>query len=299
MTQDGTHNAVTSALAATLLVMLASIGFGSVPFFAKTLSDAGMAPAAVAASRYFLTALFLLPFVNLTRAGRSATGWAVLSGALVGLGWISFVEALKIMPVASAGLIYMTYPVFTLLIVWLWLRQTPALRAIIAALMILAAAAAIIGPKAQTGFSAYALLMALTAPFTFGFAVAVLTNKLGPLKPMSRIAAFALGCLLGLIPLLVNLEATAIWPSGPEVWLSVLAIALLTALLPQLLYATYAPRIGAAKSAMAGSVELPTMLAIGWLLFGEPLGPWELAACLVVLTAILITPVRPARTPTS
>ena len=31
---------------------------------------------------------------------------------VLGIGWISYIEALKVVPVSTAGVIYMTYPIF-------------------------------------------------------------------------------------------------------------------------------------------------------------------------------------------
>ncbi|GAB5469195.1 MAG: DMT family transporter [Rhodospirillales bacterium] len=285
-----------SLLAATLLVVVASIGFGLVPLFARTLTNSGMAPSAIAFSRYLLTALLLLPFLALNRGSLAATGWGLLAGIAAGFGWIVFFDALQVLPVSTAGLLYMTYPVFTLLIVWLWLRETPQTRAVAAAGLILLAAACVITPAATGDPSLKAYLLTLAAPLTFGFSIAVLTNKLNDLKPLSRIAAVSLGAMLGLLPMVGSLESAAFWPATAQAWWAVAGIALATALLPQLLYVIYAPQIGASKTAMAGSVELPTMLAISWLLFGEAVTAWEVVACTIIFSAVLITP--PPRTQT-
>ena len=70
---------------------------------------------------------------------------------------------------------------------------------------------------------------------------------------------------------------------------------LATALVPQLLYTACSPVIGTARTAIAGSVELPVMFAIGWLAFDETLRPVQIVACAMVLGAILLTPARQPR----
>ena len=52
-----------STLLPTCLVVLACFCFGTIPFFARSLSDAGMAPYAVAFYRYGLSAVVLLPIL--------------------------------------------------------------------------------------------------------------------------------------------------------------------------------------------------------------------------------------------
>ena len=78
-------------------------------------------------------------------------------------------------------------------------------------------------------------------------------------------------------------------------WQLIGGLALFTALLPQLVYTTFAPMIGAARSAVAGSVELPTMFFIGWYALGEVIGAAQWLACLLITLAILMTPARATR----
>jgi drug/metabolite transporter (DMT)-like permease len=279
----------------TLMIALAAVGFGVVPFFAKSLADAGMPAQAVAFSRFMLAAVAFAPFLKLGRAGRSTTAWGILAGAVMAFGWIGYVEALKTVPVAVVGVLYMTYPVFTLAIAWVWFRDRPAGRSILAAGLILAAAALAMSPASVGGASFPVLLFALAAPIGFGVAINILTNKLIHVPPVSRLACVSLGAALGLAPLMAGEDVGAMVSLAITHWWLVAGITLVTALIPQLLYSIYAPRIGAAKSAMAGSVELPTMFVIGWLAFGENIGFVHLLTAGIVLIAIMITPPRRSR----
>lgn len=275
---------------ATFGAVLAAIGFGMVPFFAKNLTDGGMAAPAVAFYRYALVALALSPFLLLEPGVRSASLWGVLCGAAMGVGWTGYVRALESVPVSTAGVLYMTYPMFTVLIAWLWFRQHPGLRSIAASLIVLAAAVVATTPAVTGSGEFSALLFALSAPVSFGFAINVLVSKLSSIPPLSRIACVATGAVLGLLPLMVSLEPERLLPASLMDWWMIVGIAVVTALIPQFLYAVSAPRIGAAKSAMAGSAELPTMFLVGWLAFGETIGSAQLVAAFMVLIAVAITP---------
>ncbi len=99
-----------------------------------------------------------------------------------------------------------------------------------------------------------------------------------------------IGAVLGLAPLALTGEAATLLPQGAQHWVLVIAMGAVTALIPQLLYTIACPRVGPAKTAAAGSFELPTMLMVGWLFFGEALGPLQAFAAALVLTAILLTP---------
>ncbi len=276
--------------AATFAAVLAAIGFGMVPYFSKNLTDAGMAAPAVAFYRYLLVCVAMLPFLTIRRNSWPKTIWGILSGAAMGIGWTGYVKAIETVPVSTVGVLYMTYPLFTMLIAWIWFRQRPGSASIIAGVTVVAAAAIAMTPAAVGTEWKLALLIALTAPVTFGFAINIIARKLIGISPLSRIASLSLGAVLGLLPLIAPLESEQLLPASAAGWWMIIGIAVVTAFIPQLLYVISAPRIGAAKTAIAGSVELPTMFLISWLAFGETIGSLQPIAAAMVLTAIIITP---------
>lgn len=280
---------------ATAGIILASVGFGLVPYFARTLTAEGMAPHAVAFFRYAIAASVLLPFVWQARAHWRALVWGLCAGVAMGVGWIGYVRAVEVAPVSTVGVLYMTYPVFTLLIAWLVFGDRPGRRAVLAALMIIAAAALASSPAAVSAEHLPALVLSLAAPLGFGFGINVLVHKLVVLKPLARISCVSLGSVLGLLPLLAATPIEALRPVNAEGWWLVVGIALGSALVPQLLYTVCAPVIGTARTSIAGSFELPTMFLVGWFAFAEPVGLAQWAACAIVIAAIVLTPGKPIR----
>lgn len=284
----------------TCLVLLACFCFGTIPYFAKTLTDSGMASYAVAFYRYGLSALVLFPLVlRLSSAQRRVALWGLLSGVSVGLGWVGFVSALKTVPVSTVGVLYMTYPVFTLLIGWLWFGDRPSKRGITGAMMVVVAALLASSPAAVEPRHLPAMLISLTAPISFGLGINILVHKLASINPMTRVATFTTGASLSLLPLLLLSEAEVILPQTTSAWGLIAGLALFTALIPQLIYSRFAPLVGAARSSVAGSVELPTMFLISWIMLGEVIGNAQWLACLLITLAIVLTPARSARSLTT
>ena len=281
----------------TCLVLLACFCFGTIPYFAKSLTDSGMAAYAVAFYRYGLSALVLFPLLLRLPAVKLSTAlWGIFSGVSVGLGWIGFVSALKTVPVSTVGVLYMTYPVFTLLIGWIWFRDTPSKRGTTGALMVILAALIASSPAAIDPRHLPAMLISLSAPISFGFAINVLIHKLTAIRPIERVASFSVGASISLLPLLILSVPNTVLPQNAGEWQLIAGLALGTALLPQLVYTSFAPMIGAARSSVAGSVELPTMFFIGWYALGEVIGLAQWLACLLITLAILLTPARATRT---
>ncbi|MCB1361476.1 MAG: DMT family transporter [Rhodobacter sp.] len=280
---------------ATLGVVAASVGFGLVPLFARGLTDSGMAPHAVALYRYVLASVVLAPIVWRWRRLWPVLLWGLGTGIVMALGWVAYVRAIEVVPVSTAGVLYMTYPAFTLAISGLLFRERPAPRAILAAAMIVVAAAVVMTPGAVDPALIPLLLLSLAAPAGFGLGISVLVHKMTPIPALARIGIVSMGSVLGLLPLALGTPVQGLLPSGTQGWLMVLGIGLGTALVPQLIYTICSPIVGTARTAMAGSIELPVMFAVGWLAFGEPLTTAQAVSCVLVLTAIALTPARRAR----
>jgi drug/metabolite transporter (DMT)-like permease len=271
----------------TGLIALVSVAYAGATFFARHLTDAGLAPATVAFARFGAVAAVLCRLVRWDPAARSATVWGIGSGLAMAFGWIAYVDAIESGAVAIAGVAYMTYPLFTVLTLWLVFRVRPTLLHLVGGgLVIAAGVVALSDGVASAGIRPLVFL----APATFGFSVAVLTERLGTLDPFERLGAVALGAAAGLTPVLFSLPADQVVPSSPRVWAMVLGIGVGCALIPMTIYSVAAPVLGATRSAIAGATELPTVFIIGAVFFGEPIELRHLAAAALIVIAIAVTP---------
>lgn len=279
---------------ATLAVALTAVLFGLVPLFARPLLAEGISPAGIALYRYVFSATLLIPFLPLGPAKRREGLLIGGAGGAMGLGLIGYLEAIETAPIAAAGVIYMSYPLFCVAFAWLLLGQRPTGRAVAAGAMILAAAALLLDRGTLGADAVLALLWSVPAPLTFGFIVVVLCAMTPSLAPLEKMAAGMTGATLGLAPIAFGMETGAVFPRSAEGWTMIAALGLATAFLPQLLYTVAAPRVGATRTSAAGSFELPTMLAIGWIVFGETIGSSGFLASALVLAAIALSPaIRP------
>ncbi len=284
---------------AALGVLFASICFGFVPLFSRGLTDQGLAPYAIAFYRYILAAMLLLPVTLRYLSQWREILWGMGAGAVMGMGWIGYVSALETVPTSTVGVLYMTYPVFTVLIAWVLFREGPTRRSLLASTLIILAAAIAGGPASVTAEQLPTLLMSLAAPFGFGFGICVLVHRLSRLPPLARISSVSLGSVIGLAPLILTSDMAEVLPSGRQQWMLIAGIGLVTALIPQLIYTICSPIIGTTRTAVIGSVELPTMFAIGFFAFQEAITASQAIGCVLILTAIAVTQSRSTRTVTT
>ncbi len=270
-------------------VLFASLCFGLVPFFSRSLTEQGMAPHAVAFYRFATAAFVLLPLIYVHRRHWRTMLWGLAAGLIMGLGWVGYVYALETVPVSTVSVLYMTYPVFTLVIAWALFGDSPSRRAIMAAALIVMAAALASSPAAVPVSQLPVLGIALIAPFGFGFAICVLVHRLPSSPPLVRMASVSLGSVIGLAPLLATSTASEILPQSTTDWLLVVGIGLVTAFVPQLIYTVCAPVVGSGRAAILGAIELPTMFLVGLVLLHEQIGAAQAVACVIVVGAIMLS----------
>lgn len=272
--------------AATITVASASIAIGSAAIFLRPLNDVGLAPIALAFFRYAITAVMLLPALDLRASTRSATCWGLAGGAAAGLGWIAYADAVTSADLATTGVAYMTYPVFALLASRILFGRDPGARSILGGLIVVLAAAIALGPTALLGVSP----VLFVAPATFGLSISILTDRLGALEPSARLAAVALGAALVLTPLLLTLPPAAVIPTTWTTSLLLLGVAIGCGFVPMWVYGAVAPTLGSARTSVAGAIELPTMFVIGAVVFGEAIQPEHLVAGGLIVASVVLTP---------
>ncbi|MCP9481627.1 DMT family transporter [Shimia sp. CNT1-13L.2] len=292
---SGSASLLHSPTVALILVIGASAAFGTVPYFARLLSEAGMAAPAIAFFRYAFTPILLFRHIRLDASHHRASLWGIFAGMGTGLGWIFYVRSLDVMPVSTAGILYMTYPLFTLMFSRLLFGEALTLRACVASLLILGAAILGAGQINGEGATWSAIALALLAPVSFGFVINVISHRLTILTPRERMTTVPLGSMIVLIPVLLSLPAEQVLPQSGEALIALCVLGLFTAFLPNYLYMRFSPVIGANTSAVAGSIELPTMFVIGWLAFAEVLTWQQIIAGCIILAAITLSSARRVR----
>ncbi|MEM8552373.1 MAG: DMT family transporter [Pseudomonadota bacterium] len=284
------HRAGRSATAiAFASIILGAACFGTLPLFARTLSDFALAPAAIAFYRFALTAVVLAPFVFVARRQWRGLLWALGAGAAMGLGWIGFVMALERLSVAQTGVLFMTFPVFAIAFAALVFGERPRAGGLVGAALIVVAALVVAPPHQAIAGGPITILLALAAPAAYGLLITVIANRLSVLPPIAAAGAVSLGSVIILAPIIAMLPAAQLVPAGPGAMAWLLGFAVVTALVPQLLFVIFAPVLGSSKTAMAGSVELPTMFLIGAVAFGEPLRVAHALAILLIAAAIALS----------
>jgi drug/metabolite transporter (DMT)-like permease len=132
----------------TALVIAAAVAWSTAPFFTRLLPlDSwtilfwrGLFGGAVISAILVLTQ-GLAGLRDLIGMGRS--GWLVASLSMLGM--ITFIPALQLTSVSNVAIIIATGPFVAAAIAWIWLRETPRLRTLLAMLVALCGVVIIVG----------------------------------------------------------------------------------------------------------------------------------------------------------
>lgn len=178
-----------------------------------------------------------------------------------GVGMICFVASTKLTSVANVAVLYATLPFMTAGLAWLWLRERPSLRTLIAS------TAALIGVVIMAWGAVHgghmlgdAVAVAMTL-LTAGLAVAVRRHRDTPI-----LEAVIVGCALAMVTGFA-LGDPATVTATDLVWSALFGM--LTMGLGMAMFTVGARRIPSAQAALLGALETPLAPLWVWLAFSE------------------------------
>lgn len=283
---NNVHVGRETAVKGQLYIWLAVLGFGLNPLFARWAYADQLAPATVIIYRVVLPFLLVLPF--LFRGFR--WGWptlaALLLGAMINFGTLSYFRALAVLPVATAALVYYTYPLFTILIGRVLFREKITRQAVLTVGLILVACAVILSPEGLSPEQLTALGLSFFMPFTYALLLQGFEHWLAHLPLWHRMALLKTGQILAIVPL-IWLVRPPLLPSTTIGWMGIVGLATVSSMLPQILMAIGIPLAGATRAAILSSAEIVVVLFVGWVLLNEPVQLREIVGSLLIIVAIL------------
>ena len=178
-----------------------------------------------------------------------------------GVGMICFVASTKLTSVANVAVLYATLPFMTAGLAWLWLRERPSLRTLIASSAALVGVVIMAWGSVRGGHmlgDAVAVAMTL---LTAGLAVAVRRHRETPI-----LEAVIAGCALAMVTGFA-LGHPAAATATDLVWSALFGM--LTMGLGMAMFTVGARRIPSAQAALLGALETPLAPLWVWLAFSE------------------------------
>lgn len=289
------------AVAGTTWSLLAAAGFSAVSVLTMLATRDGASLSAVLAWRYVLASAVLGAFVAL-RPGeprmdrRDVWRWLVIGGGGQALlVWLAL-SSLAYITAATLGFLFYTYPAWVALIQAARGAEPIHRRTVVALLLSFLGIVLMVGaPEAgAAAWKGYAL--ALAAAVVYGVyipAMAWMQRDL-PVAPTSTCAkAGSAVCFLALSAVDGSFTASL----SPQAWGAVLALTLLSTVLPSVFFMMGLMRLGPVRTAIVATVE-PFMTAVlGLLALQQPLTAATLTGGVLIVAAVVLLQARIATTP--
>ena len=279
---------VASPRKGTLFILAASIGFGLNPLFARWAYAAGLSPEAAMLFRAIGPALIALPGIVGFQQRKQESLIALLLGMFIGLGTLTYFRSLAVVPVATAALVYFTYPLFTILLGWLFFGQRLTRLSLLTGLLVLLACVFILSPAGLAPDQLTALAISFLMPVSFATILLGLDRWLKGLKPLQVLAFSAWGQVLILLPFILLQQAPQLLPTAAIGWIAIVGLIVVSSFMPQILTIRGNVLLGAERTAIFGSAELITALIVGWVILDETVRTAELAGAGLLIAAILL-----------
>jgi drug/metabolite transporter (DMT)-like permease len=270
-------------------VLLATVGFGLNPLFARWAYSGGLTAETALLYRFLVPALVLSPFVLRRHAHPRAAARAVLLGMFVGLGTVTYFRAIAQVPVATAALVYFTHPLFTILLTALFFREPLTWKSGLVVLLVVAACGLILSPDSLSRDQLTALGLSFLMPLSFATLLVGFEQWLHVMPLWPRTAVTLWGQVLLIVPVLLLEPFQTVLPATDVGWLGVVGLATLSSLVPQVLMAAGIPLTGATRASVLGVAELLTSLLVGWTILSEPVQSRELLGASLILLAIFVS----------
>jgi drug/metabolite transporter (DMT)-like permease len=279
-----------------VLCLVSACGFGLMAIFAKEAYGAGLGVTALLAARFVLAACVFWAIVAARRPalpprrvvlacfGLGAIGYAAQAGF--------FFSALAHIDASLTSLLLYTYPALVFCgAVALGREHVTPWKALALALASAGAALVLLG-GGTAGLEATGVALALAAGATYAVYILVADGI------VARIDPFLLGALVATGAAATFLVAGAAggalhFTSGGWVW--IVAIALLSTVLPIVTFMLGMARVGASTASIVSTFEPVVTVALAVALYGEALGPLQALGGALVLAAVVALQTRGAR----
>lgn len=277
-------------ITATGVVVLAMIGYGFNPLFARWIYAEGLSPEISVFYRYGLPALLMAPFLKTTLRFPRESLLSFIGGLAMGVGALGYFKALAVLPVSLCILIFFTYPLFTIMVSSLVFRIPLTRRNFSASILILLGCAFTLTPSGDFSTDQWiAVLWCFLAPLGVTTIILIFSLKIRNMRKLSSTSLLLCGnTLVGTVALYFQ-DGERWLPLTTEGYFAIIGVGLITALLPHLLFIWASPTAGPARTAIAGSAEFLTSLTIGWVILAEPVLWNQMLAAVAILTALLIS----------
>src|SRR3954447_12434810 len=274
------------------LCLASAVGFGCMAIFAKDAYKQHLGITALLALRFAAAALIFWAIcaargavarpprrIVLSALALGAFGYAAQSGLFFG--------AVRRMDASTTALLLYTYPAMVFIAALVLRREHADTRRLAALALAIAGTALVLVGGGSGSFETVGVVMAIAAAVAYSTYILVADTVVADLDPFLLSALIATGA------------AATFWTAGAvhggldvslsaHGWLDIAGIVLISTILPVSTFLLGLARVGASTASIVSCFEPVVTVSLAMALYGERLGPAQLAGGALVLCAVVL-----------
>lgn len=270
-----------------LLVAAAGVCYGLQAVFARFAYQDGADPITVLFGRFFLASIVIILFLKHKGVRISSTnsvmGVASL-GVLVTITNFFYYSALDTISASLTVILFFLFPTLTTLIALLFFRESLNLRKVLA--LMLAFTGVVLASNGRFDGDSTGVLFGLLAALTYAIYIAYGTYRVKHQNAMLSATIILVVCnfIYGVVGLWFGFS----WPESYIGWLALFGVAIISTVLPMIMFWAGSPVVGASDAATLSTLEAVVTIILATLLLHEPLHLHIVLGAIAVLSAVII-----------
>lgn len=280
----------------TLYTLLAATGFAAVSILTSLALATGLTLATVLAWRYTLAAVVLGTYVGTQPYKRIPPKEMIRFVTIGGFGQALLVylalSSLEYIPAATLAFLFYTYPSWVAVVQAVRGAERLDIRRVAALALSFLGIAVMVGmPGGENGVDWRGVALALSAAVVYGAYIPVMRvlQKDHPVAPPS--AYSKVGAALAFLVLSVS-DQSFTWQLSVEAWGIILALTLVSTVLPSVFFLMGLIRLGPVRTAIVSTVEPFLTALLGVIVLGQALTLRTLAGGALIIAAVVLLQFR-------
>ena len=287
----GTRSVAERERLGILLVLLSAVGFGTLGIFGVYAQRAGLSIPTVLVYRFLIAAALVWALLLVTGRAKLLRGRPLLIAlALGGLGYATqsglYFLGLEFMTAGLVAVVLYTYPAFVVLIAVTAIGERVT-REMVLALALSLSGIALVSGATPAGASIVGVVVVLGAALAYSFYITVSRAVLRTVDPLV-LSAHVLPAAGGTFLVVGSATGDLAVPTAPTPLLILLSIAVLATAVPVVTFFAGLELVGASRAGIVSTAEPPVTVALGALLFAEPVGVATVLGGLSILTGVVL-----------
>ena len=271
-----------------LLIIISAASFGTLPIFTRLAYRAGAEPVTLLALRFALASIVMVAIIAARKIpfprGRTLLG-LVLMGAIGYVGQsLAYFTALTMASAALVALLLYLYPALVTLLSAIFLKEHLTLAKISALALALVGTSLTVEPTGSGRLLGVVLAIASAVIYSiYILAGSRITAHTNAIASSTTIMLSAATVYAGIV-----VVRGPIFPQASYGWITIVAIALVSTVLPIVTFFAGLERLGPTRASTLSTFEPIVSVVLATLVLGETINPLQVLGGALILAAVII-----------